>query len=188
MEEIALNNLKLINDPSKFVGNQYKLVNNEMIENQDESHDTIYTLKELEYPIYFTYHQLINHVHTRYSTKLHGYTREEILELMVCGLDVLYDTYEHSDLKNSSFCELLEDLDEKVYYIQQYYKYGWCMWLPTFIKTRLNQVCRLMIDVGSITHKYIVHINYYDIYSDQESDEEEEEVSPEEGSDSEKQD
>ena len=35
---------------------------------------------------------------------------------------------------DESFECLIEDLDDKVFIIHGYYKYGWCQWLPTKIK------------------------------------------------------
>ena len=76
MEEIAIRNLQVLIHPSKLAANKFTLQNNEMITNEDDSFDTIYTLQELEYPVYFTFHQLMNHVHTSYRNDLHGYSSE----------------------------------------------------------------------------------------------------------------
>ena len=91
MEKVALNNLKVLCDSNKLVGNLYHLNHYEISTSDtsisdpstsdtstsdDTTYDTIYTLNDLEYPIYFTFHQLLNHVHSTYRGKLYGYTRK----------------------------------------------------------------------------------------------------------------
>ena len=150
LEEIALSNLEILSHPTKFSANKFRLENNEMISNDDDTFDTIYSLDDLEFPVYFTFHQLMNHVHSSYKTKYNGYTRLQLIELMNDALENLYENYETSGAKHLRFGEMLDDLDEKVYFIQQYYKYGACLWLPGFVKGYLNTLCRLMLQSGTI--------------------------------------
>lgn len=151
LEEIALNNLKVLTHPFSFKAHKFTLKRNELVTEDDSNFETIYTFDELEYAIYFTFHQLLNHVHSNYGGKFYGYTRQALLNLMEDGIDTLCETYEQSDMTNTSFEALLEDLDDKVYHAQQYYKYGLCLWLPTYIKEYMNTTCKTMIEVS----KYI---------------------------------
>lgn len=153
MEEVAINNLKVLTHPTKLAANQYVLRNNEMITNND-SFDTIYSLDDLEYPIYFTFHQLLNHVHTSYDNNIHGYTRKELINLMIDALDNLMDYYESTDMKNINFGNMLDDIDDKVFFVQQYYRYGWCLWLPTFMKLQMNKFCRGLINTSKEVHNF----------------------------------
>ena len=59
LEDIAFNNLKFLNDKEDFLANRYTLKKQQLIKEDD---DTVYTLTDLEYPLFFTFHQLINHV------------------------------------------------------------------------------------------------------------------------------
>ena len=59
----------------------------------------------------------------------------------------IYLYYGQIEECNSSFEELLDDLDEKVFLVKGYYKYGWCLWLPTKIKEYLNWAC--VVAVGA---------------------------------------
>ena len=153
MEKVAINNLKVLTHPTKLAANQYNLRNNEMITN-DDSFDTIYGLDDLEYPIYFTFHQLLNHVHTSYDNNIHGYTRKELINLMIEALDNLMDYYESNDMKNINFGNMLDDIDDKVFFVQQYYRYGWCLWLPTFMKLQMNKFCRGLINTSKEVHNF----------------------------------
>jgi hypothetical protein len=145
MEKVAINNLKVLTHPTKLAANQFSLKHNEMAMSDGDSFDTIYSLGELEYPIYFTFHQLLNHVHSSYDHHVCGYTRKELIELMIDALDNLMDYYENTDMKNLNFGIMLDDIDDKVFFVQQYYRYGWCIWLPTFIKETINRGCRFTL-------------------------------------------
>ena len=61
LEELPFNNLKFLNDKEDFLANRYTLKKHQFIK---EDNDTLYSLSDLEYPLFFTFHQLINHVHT----------------------------------------------------------------------------------------------------------------------------
>ena len=147
MEEIALNNLKVLTHPTKLAANQYTIQGNSLITSDGDSFDTIYEPKDLEYPVYFTFHQLMNHVHSSYGHQFHGHTRKQLINLMIDALDNLCEYYESTDMKYIPFGEMINDLDDKVFFIQQYYRYGWCLWLPTKIKEYLNWVC--VVAVGA---------------------------------------
>ena len=86
--EAAINNLLFLNEKNQFQGNSYKIVNNQFISSDDDNFDTIYSLSELEYPIYFTVHQILNHViKMKLPSKLNNYFSKKnlnsILNFMV---------------------------------------------------------------------------------------------------------
>ena len=76
-----------LNQKDNFLSSRYSLQKNAFVTKEDESFDTIYSSKELEYPLYFTFHQLLNHVHSSYKNTIHEYTKKQILELMEDALD-----------------------------------------------------------------------------------------------------
>ena len=174
MEEIALNNLKVLTHPTKLVANQYTIQGNSLIVSDGDSFDTIYEPKDLEYPVYFTFHQLMNHVHSSYGHQFHGHTRKQLIDLMIDALDNLCDYYESTDMKHLPFGEMINDLDDKIFFIQQYYRYGWCLWLPTMIKESMNSMCQLMIMGSQLIVKDYVEMNTFDLNGIDLSDETEE--------------
>ena len=183
MEEIAIRNLQVLIHPSKLAANKFTLQNNEMITNEDDSFDTIYTLQELEYPVYFTFHQLMNHVHTSYRNDLHGYTRKDIIDMMEDALDNLCELYERSEAKRLQFGVMLDDLDDKVFYIKQYYRYGMCSWFPTIIKEWIHTSCMFAIQCSKEIIKDYMEMNPILVSDDEEDEGEEEEDEDEEEED-----
>lgn len=180
--DVAIHNLELLTDETIFPQNKFTLQKYEMKEEQNtektESFDTICSLDDLEYPIYFTYHQIMNHIHSNH--KLKGYTRKQLINLMLIGIDILYEKYETGNLKHPSFSNLLEDLDNKVFFIQQYYRYGWCLWAPTVIKEYLNSFCNFLLFSGDVCNHFVLAIhpglgdNIDEVSFDKSSDDDEE--------------
>ena len=178
---VAVNNLIFLSKRDKFLANQYKLINKEFIssENDDNTYDTIYSFNELEYPIYFTFHQVMNHIHSSYESTIHGYTRQQIIRYMNEAMISLLEYYENIEERDESFEYLIDDLEEKVYIIEGYYKYGWFLWIPTKIKEYLNYACLRALKVSrDITDEYIQYLqgpcgyDNLDDSNDQDSDEE----------------
>ena len=196
MENKALTNLLFLQDKEDFLSNRYIIVNNEFqsVGKADNQFEKVYSFSELEYPVYFTFHQLMNHVHNSYESSLNGYNRLQLIEMFERAIDNLVEYYSNVDEVNPSFQELLEDLDEKVYFIHIYYRYGLCYWLPTAIKSHMNYLCSRLIStsedvldvVDQASKKYNV-VMYGAYYSDDESEGSEEESGEESGEESEEQ-
>ena len=158
--EVAFSNLQFLKEKDDFMANRYKIVKNRFVQEDD---DTIYTLRELEYPLYFTFHQLMNHVHSSYDPVVKGFTKPELLDIFDQVLDIVNDYYVEINNNDKEFELLIDDIDDKVHFIKQYYKYGWCLRLPTFIKDNFTVFCDTMIQVSSeIVKDYIHEINDLD--------------------------
>ena len=159
LEQVAIKNLIFLNDNDKFLENKYKLQGKQFISSDNDTFDTIYSCKELEYPLYFTFHQIMNHIHNSYKDSIYGYTRKELLMYMDNGLNVLLDYYENNDTIDKDFEILLDDLDNKIFSMKGYYKYGWCFWAPTKVKEYFNYGCLLAIETSKLIVKdYIEEI------------------------------
>ena len=159
--KIAIDNLLFLNKGDNFITNKYKLNHLSFESSEDEPFDTIYSLKELEYPLYFTINQLLNEIHTSYDYLIHGYHRKDILSMLDDVVEMLYQYYMGCEDKNILFESLLDDIDGKVFVTQGYYKYGICIWLPTKVKNYLNWFCMRSI----IISKEIVNDYLEDMYS-----------------------
>ena len=159
LSEVAVNNLLFLSETDDFLANHYKLDNKRFVTSDDDTYDTIYSFNELEYPIYFTFHQVMNHIHSSYDSTIYGYTRGELLRFMSNAIVTLIDYYETVEGTDESFEILLDDLEEKIYLIEGYYKYGWFIWLPTTIKEYMNSACLQVLKVSrEITDQYINYI------------------------------
>jgi hypothetical protein len=180
LEESAYNNLKFLQNKELFLSNKYSIQNQLFINKEGESFDTIYSFADLEYPIFFTFHQILNHVNTSYNNKFMSHSKQEVIHLLETALETLFEYNIQIDEKNEHFEQLLDDLDEKIFFIKQYYKYGICLGLPTFIKNMLNSTCSSFIEVSrTICSEYIQELKdpgYYDTKSDSEEETSDEDI------------
>ena len=172
LEEIAFHNLEFLNKKEDFLANRYKIDKNRFIKEDD---DTVYTLDDLEYPIFFTFHQLINHVHSSYNQHFYGKTKKELLNMFEIALDTLNEYYVETDNSNKRFEHVIDDIEDKVLFIIQYYKYGWCQHFPTIVKDNFTSFCRTLLVVSKEINNF-----HYDncikphLLSDDEDDEDDE--------------
>ena len=159
--KVAMDNLLFLNKTDDFITNKYKLNHLSFESSDDETFDTIYSLKELEYPVYFTVNQLLNEIHTSYDYLIQGYNRKDILSMIDGVVEMLYQYYVDCEEKNISFESLLDDIDDKVFVTHGYYKYGICHWIPTKFSEYLNWFCMRSIHIS----KDIVNDYLEDMYS-----------------------
>ena len=168
LEEIAFHNLQFLNDRDDFLANRYKIDKNQLVKEDD---DTVYTLDDLEYPIFFTFHQLMNHVHSSYELRFHGKTKKELLDMFEIALNTLNEYYIETDNSNKRFERVIDDIDDKITFIIQYYKYGWCHRFPTFVKDYFTKGCKLLLDSSRlIVKEYIDDENDDDDDDDDDTD------------------
>ena len=151
--DLAFNNLKFLNDKEDFLANRYTLKKQQFIK---EDNDTLYSLSDLEYPLFFTFHQLINHVHSSYEPRFHGKTKKELLDMFTVAIETINEYYVETDNSNQEFETLIDDIEDKVFFITQYYRYGWCHRLPTMVKDAFSSVCmHLILSSRIIVAEYI---------------------------------
>ena len=175
LEDIAFENLQFIVDKQDFLANRYKIVKQRFVKEEDD--DTLYTLQDLEYPLFFTFHQLMNHVHSSYKPTFHGKTKKELLVMFEEAIEVINEYYVETNNSDKGFEVFIDDIEDKVLFIQQYYKYGWCNRAPTLIKDYFNLFCGILLESSrKIVHEYISEVNgLYSYDSDSsESDESDE--------------
>ena len=142
LEDIAFNNLQFLNDKEDFLANRYTLKKQQFIKEDD---DTLYSLTDLEYPLFFTFHQLINHVHSSYEPRFRGKTKKELLDMFQVAIETINEYYVETDNSNIEFETLIDDIEDKVFFITQYYRYGWCHRLPTIVKDAFSSLCMQLI-------------------------------------------
>lgn len=171
MDKLAFNNLKFLLNKEDFEKNHYKIQGYQFLPTEeDETFDTVYDVDDLKYPVYFTFHQLINHVNTSY-TKYEGKSRIELIKLMGEALNNLYDHCIDIKTKDVEFQDMLNDLDDKIFYLDQYYRYGWCMCFPGIMNELINGLCGILLSTGRDISDFY-YKNMY-VHRDQEEDEEE---------------
>ena len=116
LNNIAISNLELLNDLDGNI-EEYNLVvdGNNIQRSTDENYDGIFSLRELEYPIYFSFHQLLNSL--RYSNlyKVEEYRTSEIIQLLDESIDRVIDLLDKTqdDPQNNVLCQIIDDIDDK---------------------------------------------------------------------------
>lgn len=122
LNSIAINNLRIIQD-LKGPPDQWELIinGNKLELNTDENYDRVFNLNELEYPIYFSFHQLFNSIRFSSLYKINGYKTSFLIHLMDDVIEKLYDTFDEleneSDNENDKdeniILNILDDVDDK---------------------------------------------------------------------------
>lgn len=125
LNEIALNNLKLLNNLNHNLKEcQLVIEGNKLSESSDENYDKIVNLRELEYPIYYTFNQILNSI--RYSNlyKIEGYSTKDLLYLMDNAIDSIVDILENTeeDPNHDNFTDIIDDIDEKFIVLRNRYE------------------------------------------------------------------
>ena len=159
--KVAMDNLIFLGKGDNFITNKYKLNYLSFESSEEETFDTIYSLKELEYPLYFTFNQLLNEIHTSYEYNIQGYHRKDIIMMLDDVLEMLFQYYENCEENNPLFEPFLDDIDNKVFFTKEYYKYGVCHWIPIKFSEYLNWFCIRSIKIS----KEIVNDYLEDMYS-----------------------
>ena len=112
----AIKNLELISELNDTISD-YQLVidGNKITQSDDENYEGIFSLKELEYPIYFSFHQLFNSL--RYSNlyKIDDYRTKDILLIMDDAIEKIVDILDKTedDPDNSILSGIIDDIDNK---------------------------------------------------------------------------
>lgn len=125
LNETAVNNLKILNDLNTNL-NKCQLVidGNKISKSTDENYDKIINLRELEYPIYYTFNQLLNSI--RYSSlyKIDNYKTKDLIYLMDNAIDCIVDMLENceEDPNHEKFTDIIDNIDEKFIILKNRYE------------------------------------------------------------------
>ncbi len=125
MDSIALNNLKIINnlgeDPQDF---NLVVDGKELSISEDENYDGIFSLKELEYPIFFSFNQLFNSMKFNSYHKIEGNKISSILDILNGSIDKLCLLLEkmEDDPHHDNFERIIDDIDNKYLIVNDRYK------------------------------------------------------------------
>jgi len=116
LDSIAIKNLEtLVSLNNKIEEYQLVIDGYEITRSEDDNYEGIFSLKELEYPIYFSFNQLLNSI--RYSNlyKIEGYKTNELLHLMDDSIDKVIEILDKTeeDPHNNHLCEIIDEVDNK---------------------------------------------------------------------------
>jgi len=115
LDAIAIQNLKLIGNLGDTIEDYNLVIDGKNITQSNDNYEGIFNLKELEYPIYFSFHQVFNSI--RYSNlyKIEGYQTRELIHLIDECIDKIVDILDKTtnDSYNQMISQLMDDIDNK---------------------------------------------------------------------------
>ncbi len=171
MIEIALQNLKLLNDETVNIDETYLISEgNKLSFIAKDNFDPIQNRKLLEYPIYFTYNQVLNEISD--NCELSYKQRKYLLNQIDSSLDNLYELINNEtddNDKDNNLDEIIHEIDDRYSIVRE----------KTVI-TRFEFLFLYFddfIDALRETSKYLYVTPFQ---PDQEEDEEEEDLDEEE--------
>ena len=125
MNSIALNNLNIINSVEDDLNNFNLIVDGKVLSiSDDENYDGIFNLKELEYPVFFSFNQLFNSIKFCYYHKIEGNKISDILVLLNNSIDSVCYILEKmkDDPNHDAFEKIIDDIDEKYIILNDRYR------------------------------------------------------------------
>jgi hypothetical protein len=125
MDSIALNNLNIISSIEDDLRNFNLIVDGKLLSiSKDKNYDGIFTLKELEYPIFFSFNQLFNSIKLCYYHKIEGKKIGDVLVLLNNSIDsVCYILDKMKDDPDYDILEkIIDDIDDKYIILNDRYR------------------------------------------------------------------
>lgn len=110
MNKLAYDNLKLLNE--KYTDSLYLISDNNILNLiEKDNFDTCSKLKSLEYPIYFTYHHILNIVD--YDKDISYKNKMNLLEMIENSLDNLIHYLDDYVEEDNNISEFIDDIYER---------------------------------------------------------------------------
>jgi len=132
--EIALQNLKFIKENNNLNVNNYVITHNRIFQNTDENFDQVYSLKEMEYMIYFTFSECF------YLIENYSNCRKNIIRDLYEIYDKLEVFYENIEEKDEIFEDMMDKFDEKLEYYHNRYVIGLCNYYSELFSNKIYDI------------------------------------------------
>lgn len=161
--EIALQNLKFIKE-NNLNENNYIITHNRIFQNTDENFDQVYSLKEMEYMIYFTFSECF------YLIENYSNCRKNIIRDLYEIYDTLEFFYENIEEKDEIFEDMMDKFDEKLEYYHSRYVMGMCNYYSELFS---NKIYDILYDCANeVFYKKELFLDPLSDYTDSEEDNE----------------
>ena len=155
LNEVALNNIDVLsnlkNDKIKFNGLSIK-----SIDDKEEDYKHIDNLNEIEYIIYFTFHQIILYIQ-KYDDK-QKINKSELIESMDTAICNIYLYFKLNEEDNSNIIKILNQIEELLYIIENDIKYSLFSKFNIYMIYFINPIIDLVSD---LKQKYKLYYNFY---------------------------
>jgi len=179
LNTIAVNNLTLLRDLDNKIEDYQIIIDGPRITlSDDKNYEGLFSLKELEYPIYFSFHQIFNSI--RYSNlyKIEGYKTKDLIHLIDQGIDKIVDILDQmeNDPHNQTISQLIDDIDNK-YLILRERDNSCSFWK---ISETFNDYLDSIVEALKECDRYLYMTHRFDDIFDDEKEESEKEDSDKE--------
>jgi hypothetical protein len=122
MNKLAYDNLKLLNE--KYTDSLYLISDNNILNLiEKDNFDTCSKLKSLEYPIYFTYHHILNIVD--YDKDISYKNKMNLLEMIENSLNNLIDYLNDYVEEDNNISEFIDDIYERLDIVNENQKHNY---------------------------------------------------------------
>lgn len=163
--EIALQNLKFIKENNNLTENNYVITHNRIFQNTDENFDQVYSLKEMEYMIYFTFSECF------YLIENYSNCRKNIIRDLYEIYDTLEVFYENIEEKDEIFEDMMDKFDEKLEYYYSRYVMGMCNYYSELFS---NKIYDILYDCANeVFYKKQIFLDPFSDISDSDEDDSE---------------
>jgi len=149
LNNIAISNLELLCDLDDNIEEYHLVVDGNNIQRStDENYDGIFSLRELEYPIYFSFHQLLNSL--RYSSlyRIEDYKTSDLIQLLDESIDKVVDILDKTqdDPHNNILCQIIDDVDDKYDILRE--RHDTCSFWKAYetLNDYLDTFCETLMD------------------------------------------
>ena len=182
LDKTAISNLKILNNLNDNLKEcQLVIDGNEITKSTDENYDKIINLRELEYPIYYTFNQLLNSI--RYSNlyKIENYRTKDLIYLMDNAIDCIVDMLENceEDPNYNNFTDIIDNIDEKFIILKDRYETCSIWKITETFNDYLDSICEGLSECNRYLY-FSNHINT-DNLKEEFTDAIEEEINKETG-------
>lgn len=174
LNTIALNNIIILNDLDlkKYHIDVKDRVFLEVVENKDDvdNFTNIVELKNIEYSIYFSFHQLLQ---MPIRELIEDYTRKDILNMMENGLNNIYRLYgkEVFSDENERIYNIMEEIDEIIFECKLKLKQNYC-------KFKMIDMFEYLLTGFKVYHNSIKFLSFYNSSDDSDDVSDDDEPKP----------
>jgi len=177
LDKIAIKNLEHLFKLGDNIDEYHLVVDGNIISQseEDDNYESIFNLKELEYPIYFSFHQLYNSI--RYSNlyKIEGYKTQDLIQLMDSTINKVVQILEKTeeDPHNTQLCGIVDDIDDKFIVLRE--RDQTCSFWKIYetFNDYLDSFTEALLDVNN--HMYMRRFSILEKYTNGDEEEEGEE-------------
>lgn len=147
MDVLAVNNLKVLNsltgDPQSF----NLIVDGKTLSlSEDENYEGLINLKELEFPIYFSFNQILNSIKYSNFYRIEGYKTGELIKLIDSSIDNIVQIMEkmQDDPYYNQLIDTIDDIDEKYVTLNNRYQTCSIGKIVDMFNENLDSICEAL--------------------------------------------